>query len=505
MSLHPFTIPLLLVFSILSPCFISHTHSKVARLGISPTARPTKKVDASGDSDLKMLYYNQNLDHFTFTPESYKTFQQRYVIDSKHWAGAKANAPILAFLGEESSLETDLASVGFFNDNGPRLKALLVYIEHRYYGKSMPFGSAKESLKNASTLGYLTAEQALADYAAILLHVKEKYSAKNSPIIVIGASYGGMLAAWFRLKYPHIALGALASSAPLLYFGDNRPKYGYYYIITKVFKETSERCYKTIRKSWEEIDSVAAKSNGLLILSKKFKTCAPLRRSFDIKDYLDTIYAEAAQYNGDGGYWVTTLCKAINENPPNRKNDLLDRIFAGVVAYIGNRSCYDIDLFARPSNDSIAWNWQACKFWGCSEMVLAVGHDQQDTMFQTAPFNMTSFVDDCRSHYGVIPRPHWITTYFGFQDVKLILRRFGSNIIFSNGLSDPYSVGGVLEDVSDTVVAIKTVNGTHCQDISLKSKEDPEWLVMQRKREIQIIESWISTYQKDLRDLNISI
>lgn len=64
-------------------------------------------------------------------------------------------------------------------------------MQHRYYGKTMPFGSAEETLKNASTLGYLNAAQALADYAAILLHVKEKYATKHSPIIVIGGSYGG--------------------------------------------------------------------------------------------------------------------------------------------------------------------------------------------------------------------------------------------------------------------------------------------------------------------------
>ncbi|KAL0875784.1 hypothetical protein Bca101_025489 [Brassica carinata] len=377
----PFTILLALVFSILPPYFVSLTHSKVARLGISPTTRPTDTVDASaGNSDLKFFYYDQNLDHFTFTPESYQTFQQRYAIDSKHWAGAKANAPILAFLGEEASLEVDLH-------------------DHRYYGKSMPFGSAEEALKNASTLGYLNAAQALADYAAILLHVKEKYSAKHSPIIVVGASYGGRL------------------------------------VRTR------------------------------------------LSRSFDIKDFLDSIYAESVQFNG---------------NP-------------GVVAYIGNQSCYDTDLFIEPSNDIIAWSWQACKLWGCSEIVMPIGHDKHDTMFQTAPFNMTNFIDDCKSNYGVSPRPHWITTYFGIQvDVKLILRRFGSNIIFSNGLADPYSVGGVLENVSGSVVAIKTLNGTHSQDLSTRRKDDPEWLVMQREKEIKIIESWISTYQKDLRGLNMS-
>lgn len=55
----------------------------------------------------------------------------------------------------------------------------------------MPFGSADEALKNAKTLGYLNAAQALADYAGILLHIKEAYSAKHSPVIVIGGSYGG--------------------------------------------------------------------------------------------------------------------------------------------------------------------------------------------------------------------------------------------------------------------------------------------------------------------------
>lgn len=128
----PFTVFLLLILSTSSSYFISLAHSKIAQLGVSPKLlknepdAPTQKVN---DSDLEMFYFNQNLDHFTFTPKSYMTFQQRYAIDSKHWGGAKANAPILAFLGEESSLDSDLSAIGFLRDNGPRLKALLVYIE----------------------------------------------------------------------------------------------------------------------------------------------------------------------------------------------------------------------------------------------------------------------------------------------------------------------------------------------------------------------------------------
>ncbi|KAG7551575.1 Alpha/Beta hydrolase fold [Arabidopsis thaliana x Arabidopsis arenosa] len=484
---------LLVIFST-----ISCTHSKEARLSVFPkklryTFDGEKLHDNFADLGIKIFFFEQTLDHFTYTPGSYKKFRQRYAVNSKYWEGGKSNAPILAYLGAESSMDSELSVLGFLKDNAPHFKALMVYIEHRFYGETMPFGSADEALKNAKTLGYLNAAQALADYAAILLHIKEAYSAKHSPVIVIGGSYGGMLAAWFKLKYPHIALGALASSAPLLYFEDTLPKHGYFYIVTKVFKETSQKCHNKIRKSWDEIDRIAAKPNGLSILSKKFKLCNPLNDTIELKNYLSNIYAVTAQYNNNNPNSVATLCDAINTSPPNStKSDILDQIFAGVVASSGNISCYGMSS-DQITNDVRAWTWQSC-----SEMVMPIGYEKEDTMFQPKPFNMSSFTKNCESYYGVSPRPHWVTAYFGSQDVKLIFRRFGNNIIFSNGLLDPYSVGGVLEDISDTVVAITTRDGSHCRDIVLKSKEDPEWLVEQREKEVKIIDSWISTYQKDL-------
>ena len=63
--------------------------------------------------------------------------------------------------------------------------------QHRYYGKSIPFGSREEALKNASTRGYFNSAQAIADYAEVLLYIKKKFLAENSPVIVIGGSYGG--------------------------------------------------------------------------------------------------------------------------------------------------------------------------------------------------------------------------------------------------------------------------------------------------------------------------
>ena len=54
----------------------------------------------------------------------------------------------------------------------------------------------------------LSGDQALADYAVLITHLKSTIDgAENSPAIAIGGSYGGMLAAWFRMKYPHIVVG----------------------------------------------------------------------------------------------------------------------------------------------------------------------------------------------------------------------------------------------------------------------------------------------------------
>jgi hypothetical protein len=82
---------------------------------------------------------------------------------------------------------------------GQQHGALLVAIEHRYYGKSQPFASYAD-------MSLLSVDQALADYAAIIDFLAHTYNTTNS--IVFGCSYIGSGAAWFRSKVaaPHCSV-----------------------------------------------------------------------------------------------------------------------------------------------------------------------------------------------------------------------------------------------------------------------------------------------------------
>ena len=99
-----------------------------------------------------------------------------------------------------------------------QFKAAVLYVEHRFYGTSVPGGKIEGSLDAGSEYRKaFTVEQTMKDFVQIINEHKEKYGF-GGPVIAFGGSYGGMLSAWLRMKYPNHVWGALAASAPVRWF-----------------------------------------------------------------------------------------------------------------------------------------------------------------------------------------------------------------------------------------------------------------------------------------------
>ncbi|XP_023005894.1 lysosomal Pro-X carboxypeptidase [Cucurbita maxima] len=450
----------------------------------------------------RTAFFTQILDHFNFNPQSYQSFQQRYLINDTYWGGAAENAPIFVYTGNEGNIEWFAQNTGFILESAPKFRALVVFIEHRFYGKSIPFGGDEDvANRNSSTLGFLSSTQALADYATLITDFKRNLTAIDSPVVVFGGSYGGMLAAWFRLKYPHVAIGAVASSAPILQFENITSPYSFNNIITQDFKSESQNCYRVIKGSWQQIDMVANQPGGPQLLRNSFKFCKPAD-SQSIQNWLYTaiLYTAMTDYptpsnflNPLPAYPVKQMCKAIDD--PTTGNDTFAKLYGAANVYYnysGTATCFDLDDDSDP-HDLGDWTWQAC-----TELILPTGANTEDSIFPASTWHYADRVHYCKSLFDVEPRRFWITTHFGGFNIERVLKRFGSNIIFFNGLRDPWSGGGVLKNISSSIIAIVAKEGAHHVDLRFSDSNDPKWLKDVRKQELNIIQDWLSQYYLDL-------
>jgi lysosomal Pro-X carboxypeptidase len=95
----------------------------------SSIIRPEKLSHTTKNQLYKQKYFTQILDHFNFNPQSYQTFQQRYLINDTFWGGAHKNAPIFVYMGNEGDVEWFTQNTGFMFETAPHFKALLIFIE----------------------------------------------------------------------------------------------------------------------------------------------------------------------------------------------------------------------------------------------------------------------------------------------------------------------------------------------------------------------------------------
>ncbi|XP_054167526.1 lysosomal Pro-X carboxypeptidase-like [Oppia nitens] len=444
-------------------------------------------------ANFSIKWYDQKLDHFNYVET--QRFKQRYIVSTDHWCDG---CPIFFYAGNEGDIFMFANNTGFMWENARRFRAMVLFAEHRYYGKSIPFGKLDRNLQH---LGYLTTEQALADFAELLEFINDtEPKAANSPVVTFGGSYGGMLAAWFRMKYPHLTVGALAASAPILQFPGIYDCNGYFDIVSKDFKDYSVNCYESIRKSWPAVRRLLDTVDGRKWLSKTFVMCKPLEETQkeDFVSWLSNTWESLAMIDYPNpasflqplpAYPIREVCKLLTD-PTKTDRLLLEDIYRGASIYYnytGKTKCNDISLQAQDLGTD-AWNFQAC-----TEMVLPVCANGQTDMFWDRPWNLTEFSDGCRKTYGVPSDKEKAIILFGGKHIGA-----ATNIIFSQGSRDPWSVGGVLKTVAPSLPAILIPNACHHEDLRSEGPNDPPELKAARNQEIQIIGDWIKQHYRQI-------
>jgi len=166
------------------------------------------------------------------------------------------------------------------------------------------------------------------DFVEFIRFLKATYCT-DCPVIVFGGSYGGMLATWMRMKYPHVVDYAHAASAPIYYY-KNRKNFDigvFYKIVTKNYEKHNQNCPNVIREAFRRLLEYYGKPSApIAALSKYFNLCTPLKNYQDIAvlmDYINAGYSYMAMLNYP---YPTSFLKNLTAWPANSSCIPLDPI-----------------------------------------------------------------------------------------------------------------------------------------------------------------------------------
>jgi hypothetical protein len=138
------------------------------------------------------------------------------------------------------------------------------------------------------------------------------------------------------------------------------------------------------------------------------------------------------------------------------------------------------------------WPYQTC-----TEQVLPVGqYGLPSDMFYVAPWTQQGWDASCQQQFGTTTRPNWILESFG--DAAGFARSAG-NIVFSNGDRDPWSGGGVLEDINASIVYNPVVGGAHHYDLRATNPADTPGVLTARQIHAEFIQHWVEQARAESR------
>jgi hypothetical protein len=284
------------------------------------------------------------------------------------WSPGGTGYPIFVFIGGEGEESCSrLTNKMYLFQLAAEHRALLVNVEHRFYGKSIPTPDT-----STANMQYLSSSQALADLARVIGHVKDELHSQHSKVLTVGGSYPGNLAAWFRLKYPSVSHASIASSAPVL-AQTNFPEY-MDVVGQSIIHFAGQKCYDALETAAEIVANFVYQgigSSGMQKLEKDFEVCSPILSGADVSVLMSDLMGNVqgtVQYNNEhnGVLNVTDICATMTQS---------DDVYSNFVALqkqfraANGQDCEDASwtdtvAYLQETGAARSWTYQTCNEFG---------------------------------------------------------------------------------------------------------------------------------------------
>ena len=143
---------------------------------------------AAGATDpRRLVFQNQPCDHFDASAWEC-TFNQTYYLDDSAWRGNSNPDAVIVFIPGGEAAMHGLYDYRILRDLAKDRGGLVLSMEHRFYGDSVPVPFPSDINTHRPDLRLLSIEQAIADYANIISVIREQFKCPQCPVVAGGGS-----------------------------------------------------------------------------------------------------------------------------------------------------------------------------------------------------------------------------------------------------------------------------------------------------------------------------
>ncbi|KAJ4481926.1 serine carboxypeptidase S28-domain-containing protein [Lentinula aciculospora] len=451
---------------------IGHVHAALLGLGLSSSSNAiptTELTDNTNQSSLTPRFFTQKLDHSSNTSD---VFQQQYQLDTTFF---EPGGPILFFLGEEATEMIRIETTILYSW-AQELGDIATAIEHRYFGKSLPFGNDSWTRDN---IQYLTLDNVMADGVEFVNSIKANVTgAEHSPP---KGSYGGFLTAMFRLNHPETFFGGVASAGP-----STMIKCGPFRQVSNVHSDRSAEEAAKIKEGLLALEQRFQTDDNVAGLQQELGLCsAPTNSSAECR-VLTQFLANTFSFGAEFNYAAAQPGRSLVTPPP-------ELIVNATIAQSDPIQVLNVTQ----------WIWYEPLGYTCLDILNGTsknGIQGGVPLIQSVPFSYitctylpiesTDISND--TIFFTLPSGEELEAKYHFTPEKV---SSSERIIFSVGQYDPTTslAPMLLPSGSRNVSKTLYVSGmAHREDLFAPSDSDSLTVTQARDIELQTIKKWIN-------------